>query len=142
MFRFRLDRVLGWEQSKCNLEEFKTGQVSACLHQANSALARLRADYISGEHEAMAASAIGGQELHVLAMWRNVFRRKQDELEFACREWERKLFEQRARWVEARRRCRLLENLRSRRQGEYEYEASRANEAAAGEAFLIRWSRR
>jgi hypothetical protein len=140
MFRFRLDRVYAWETSKCNLEEFKTGQASAFLSKANSALAHLRADYISGEQEAMAAPAIAGQDLHVLAMWRNVFRRKEAELELACRDWERKLFEQRARWVQARRRCRLLGNLRSRRLAEYEYETSRMDESAAAEAYLVRWS--
>ena len=142
MFRFRLARVLEWEQAKCHLEEFRTGQVSASLNKTNSELAHLRADFVRGEREVVSATVMVGPELHALAAWRKVFRSKEATLEAARKDWERKLFEQRARWVQARRRCRLFESLRSRRMDEYEQETSRALEATASEAHLVRWSRR
>jgi len=124
-FQFRLERVLDWRRTEMNLEESRLKQ----LHGAIALLDQERAAAETSRDEAARAvvsrSSVDGTELQLLAAYREAVRLYATRLGQKRREREFELASQQQKLLEARRRLRLLENLKERRRAEWNYEVER-----------------
>ncbi len=128
-FRFRLDRVLDWRHTELDLEESRLKQ----MHAAVAALDRERAELESNATEARRQVAlresVDARDLHALSAFREAVDLQRQRLAVKRRQREAEIVTQQQKLLEARRRCRLLENLRERRMAEWKYETQRQEEA-------------
>ena len=129
-FRFRLDRVLDWRRTQLDLEEGRLKQ----LHAAVAALDRQRAELESAgaaaRRDVSTREAVEGFDLHLLEAFRAAVRSQCERLQQERRKREAEIARQQQKLLEARRRLRLLENLRERRRAEWRYEMDREEESA------------
>lgn len=89
--------------------------------------------------ELLAGGAVDGSSLGALSAYRARLERERSANEHQRAETREKILQQRGRMVEAQRRVRLLEKLRSRRMEEWRVANDREMENFASEAFLARW---
>jgi flagellar export protein FliJ len=128
-FRFRLDRVLDWRRAELELEETRLKQ----LHAARAALDQEKAALQSARDDAgrsvLARSSIDGAELHLLSSYNAAVKLLSVRLDEKRRASEQAAVAQQQKLMEARRRLRLLENLKERRLAEWKYDTERQMEA-------------
>jgi flagellar export protein FliJ len=124
-FQFRLGRVLDWRRTELELEERRLKQ----LHASIALLERERAALESAGDQASRAlltqAAVDGTELHALSAYRAAVTLQSIRLDQKRRQLQTDLAAQQQKLLEARRRLRLLENLKERRRVEWSYEAER-----------------
>jgi flagellar export protein FliJ len=140
-FRFRLEKVLSWQRTQTDLEENRTKQMSAALAQTRAALVEVESSRAGAGRETVQAATLHPRDLAALAGYRRRLALREAALRRQEQECEQRLADQRRRWVEARRRCRLLEKLKERRLAEYTLQLGREFDAQASEMFLSRWRR-
>jgi len=140
-FRFRLERVLSWQRVVTELEEARTRQWLAALAETQAGRVQLAGARREAEEQLMTAPALLPQELDTLADYREGLATRDRELRKREQNCEQRLEEQRRCWMDARRRCRLLEKLRERRLAEYRIELDRELETLAMESFAAGRSR-
>jgi flagellar export protein FliJ len=141
-FRFPLERVLSYRQLECDREKGKLES----LVQRREAEAREEENWIAqrsaAEHSVQAAGErVSGPELEALDGFRQYVSWRRQELQRRRLATERDIAAQREALVEARRKARLLEELKGRRRGEWQREADRELELFAGEIYLAKWKR-
>ena len=124
-FRFRLDRVLDWRRTEMDLEESRLKQLHAAIASLDRERAELEAERDEASRAVLARKAIDGTELHALSAYREAVKEHFVRLAQRRREREAELAAQQQKLLEARRRLRLLENLKERRRVEWNYEAER-----------------
>jgi hypothetical protein len=140
-YQFRLARALDWYAKQCQVEEER---LRLCAERAVRARAEIDDHQKSVLAQQMELIQTSRPETHELASL-EPFRRgaKQQELRLRrnCIKYEQELDSQRGVAQAARRRVRLVENLRDRRLVEYRYEADRELEALAAETHLAGFAR-
>jgi hypothetical protein len=141
-FRFRLEKVLSWQRTVTDLEEARTKQWLAALAQTRNARAQLVLSREEAGRAVVAAAALEPQDLVALAEFRWGVAARDLELQKREQDCEQKLAEQRRRWIEARRRCLLLEKLKERRLAEYRAQLDHELETVAMESFAAGWGRK
>ena len=137
-FRFRLEKVLEWQQARSDLEESKLKQLNATLEKLIQSLAMLRATRTAAELEVRALDTLRGADLAALSSYRTYLEHCESSLireHDSCRQ---RRDQQRDIWAETHRRLRLLEKLKARRLAAFEFESNRELEKVAAELFLIR----
>jgi hypothetical protein len=141
-FVFPLTHVLNWHRTQCDVHESAIRQFCRKLEQANSQLAQTRSVWIASEHAVLGRRELTRMDLDALAGFRLRLRRQEQTLLGTCREIEARLAEERGRWLEVRRRVRMLEKLKARRVQQYVYEHDRELEQFAAEMYLAQWQTR
>lgn len=140
-FRFPLERVLDWRASQVQLEE---ARLAGLLFQRQAIEAR-RAE-AAGEGaraaEAVRRDGVSGAELMTMHGFQNALATRLARLAAERRECEDRIAAQRAALADARRRQKLLENLKQRRRGAWEQELARTEENEAAELYLAGLVRR
>jgi len=157
-FRFPLERVLSWRQAQLNIEELGLRRLNAELQTVAQELDACRGRRISAQSSLLIgspqAAASGGtalmirpqvqvmgtdlRDLEQVGLW--AARRERELLKKA--EGLRVMIEKQTRALtEARRRVRLLENLKQRRKEDWTAEESRELEELAGESAVTTWRR-
>lgn len=130
-FRFRLDRVLDWRRTELDREETRLKQ----LHAARTALEHEKAALQESKEQAsrdlVSRAHVDGAELRLLSDYRAAVKRLSARIDEKRRENQKAAAAQQQKLLEARRRLRLLENLRDRRLAEWKYETERQLEAEA-----------
>ena len=128
-FRFRLDRVLDWRRTELDMEETRLRQ----LHAERAALDREKAALESARDNAgrsvLERDSVYGSELQLLSGYRAAVKLLSARLDEKRRTSEQATLAQQQKLLEARRRLRLLENLKDRRLAEWKYEKERQLEA-------------
>jgi flagellar export protein FliJ len=124
-FKFRLDRVLDWRHSELEMEENRLRR----LYAAVAAIDRERAGLESARDQAgralLARASVDGADLQFLSSYRAAVKSQCARLEQQRRERQQETAAQQQRLLTARRRLRLLENLKDRRLAEWKYETER-----------------
>jgi hypothetical protein len=138
-FHFPLQKVLEWRRKQLEVEEARFRQRLAALAAVDHARAELEAAALRAECEVRRSSRIAGSDLAALNSYR--IRARADASRLAERRvgCARALAAQKAVMLEARRRCRLLERLRERREGEWKTAAGRELDQIASESYLAQW---
>jgi flagellar export protein FliJ len=139
-FRFRLETVLGWRQSRLEAEETRLRRLFEELRRVENARARVEQEKNEGDRAVLYAQSADAADLEALASHRAHCAREMERLASERARCERRIAEQRQRLLEAERGMRLLEKLRERQYSEWHAEMNREQEAAAAELFLGRWS--
>ena len=138
-FQFRLDRVLEWYRTQLQLEESRLAACLAALSLVQERIARLQAERLSVERDAISGSSILGCDLASLGFYRLCAKNDAAGMDEERVRRERTLCDQRAAVLAAQRRVRLVEKLRDRRLSEHRFAEDRALETLAAESYLSKW---
>ncbi len=141
-FTFRLEKVLRWRQTQLELEQFALSRLAAECLRWDAALKKLEDERRAAGQAAHSSGPVGGGYLAALAAYQKHVQHEKQICAERLRECERKMEQQRARLLKARREFRLLERLRQLRRAEWEIAVDREFEALAAEAYLARWTPR
>ena len=134
-FRFRLDRVLDWRRTEQNLEESRLKQLYGSIAQLENERTALESASDRAARSLLSQPAIDGLDLQALNAYRAAVRAQSARLKQKRRERESELNAQKQKLLEARRRLRLLENLRDRRRVEWSYGVEREEAAEQNGPF-------
>ena len=140
-FRFSLEKVLRWRSIQVATEEAKLKK----LLQEQLQLQKIRAEI--GAEEARLASSLGtlqglsGADLRAAHSYSLLLRKQAEKLLRHLSKVEQELTTQKAAYRQAKQRCRLLEELRSRKLAEWTYEQARELDALVSESYLANWGR-
>ncbi len=140
-FRFSLEKVLRWRSVELTTEEARL----KALVQEQLHLQTLLAQ-VSAERSKLISSLgtmpdLRGDDLRTLTACGLRLRRNAENLAQQLLRCGRDLAKQRKKYSEAKRRVRLLEELKERRLREWKYEEAALLEELASESFLANWNR-
>src|ERR1700678_323017 len=141
-FQFSLEKVLRWRAVELTTEEAKL----KALVQQQLHLQTLLAS-VSAERSKLISSLgsmpdLRGDDLRTLTACGLRLRRTAENLAQQLMRCSRELSKQRKKYSEAKRRVRLLEELKDRRLREWKYEEAVLLEELASESFLAYWTLR
>ncbi|HBY59017.1 MAG TPA: hypothetical protein DEH78_04300 [Solibacterales bacterium] len=137
-FEFPLRRVKDLRERQAEVEEEVLRRRQLELDEVERRKEALAAEYARQEEAAAREPA----ELAALEVYRRFVARKQAELDAEALECRRRIDEQRAVVIEARRKFRLLESLEQRKLTEWRKDCDREEQTIADELFLGRWEPR
>jgi flagellar FliJ protein len=139
-FEFSLDRVLNFRRTQAELERRKLeslGIERATLVRQISDLMRQRQESHKREDLALGATIIP-QQLAARETFHGFLSREKSRLQGLLNNLETAIQRQRQQFMEARRKCELLENLRGKRLSEWTAEMQKELEELASDAFRAR----
>ena len=138
-FRFRLDSVLRWRETEVTLQEARLSAAAKRLAELKAAVVSIQSTLdhaqrrLLAEPEGLALQSFGAFRLVANAHMRDCERR--------IAEAQKTVVEETKRLVEATRKVRLLEKLRSEQHTEWRRDFDRELATFADEAFLYRQNR-
>ena len=140
-FHFSLQRVLEWRELQMRREEEKLStlqnQLAEVLHRENAlAVAQLNA-----EMKLLGQASVEGSEFRALAAFQLRIRGEKISLLASRRNIEEQIAEQRKRLLQARKDCKILDNLKDRRKKAWTYLSDRELENTAAESYISSWAR-
>lgn len=138
-FRFRLRRVLQWQERICRLEEDKLRQFAAEVAETDAKLSRLAAERVSIEQEFAGHASLSPRDLQALAQYR-----RRAAMQRVAFEQEREarlavLTGQREKLLAERRKLQVMEKLRDRALQEHTRAVEREIEMVSYESYLSTW---
>jgi flagellar export protein FliJ len=140
-FHFPLEKVLRWRLVQLAAEEAKQKQ----LLQEQVKLQTLGAELGLEKSKLCASLAtlpdLGGEDLRATAAYSVRLKHLAENIAQQTARCERNLAVQRKKYRDAQQRCRLLEELKSRRFAQWQYEQGRQLETLASESYLANWNR-
>ena len=140
-FHFRLETVLKWRAEQARAEETLLDRLRLERLAHERALAHV-ANTLQREQQAVLASPqLDGAALAALDTFRRRAHRESLRIQAALAACEQRIEKQKAAVREARRRHKLLENLRDRRLAAWQTAFDLEIEQQAGELFLARHAR-
>jgi flagellar export protein FliJ len=140
-FQFSLEKVLRWRVVELTTEEAKLkGLVQHQLHLQTQLAG------VSAERSNLITSLgnmpdLRGDDLRTVTACGLRLRRNAENLSQQLLRCGRELSKQKRQYSEAKRRVRLLEELKDRRLQEWKYEQAALLEELASESFLANWNR-
>lgn len=141
-FRFRLQRVLDWQQKVCLAEEealrLRLLEVAHCQEK----LAKLTARSVAMEHEFLGQRAMFSPDLKAFAEFRRSIVQERRELVSEQEKKEARMAEQRQKLLAERRKLEVFQKLRQRAWTEYSAAADRELEALGLESYLSAFVKR
>jgi hypothetical protein len=139
-FKFRLESVLRWRQSKLEMEQFALSRLATERARWDQVLAELETSRAHADRLVLSSETLHGRDLQAMVRYKELVG-KQKQMALNRRdECDRKMEQQRERLLQARRDFRLLEKLRQARRAEWESAVDREFEALAAESYLARWT--
>ncbi|HEX5227930.1 MAG TPA: hypothetical protein VFW44_09480 [Bryobacteraceae bacterium] len=140
-FQFSLEKVLRWRSVELSTEEAKLkALVQEQLH-LQTQLAEVSAERSKLISSLGTMPDLRGDDLRTLTACGLRMRRTAENLAQELLRCGRELARQRRTYSLAKRRVRLLEELKNRRMQEWKYEEAAALETLASESFLANWNR-
>jgi hypothetical protein len=141
-FRFSLQKVLDWRKAQLDREQVRFEQQAAAVAELDRARADLEASGLRTEVQVRGWNPVAGVDLAALANHRLYMKAERQKIDARRVDAQKKLAAQQSAVLEARRRFRLLERLKERRQAEWQHAADKEMEEIAAESYLARWNRR
>jgi flagellar export protein FliJ len=140
-FEFSLERVLRWRSVELAGEEAKLKQLVQQQLHLQSVLAEVSAERSKLISSLGSLPNLSGNDLRTLTACGLRLRRTAQSLSQQLLECGRDLSVQRRKYGEAKRRVRLLEELKERRLREWKYEEAALLEELASDSYLASWNR-
>lgn len=140
-FRFSLEKVLRWRSVELTTEEARLKALVQQQLQLQTMLAEVSAERSKLISSLGSMPDLRGDDLRTLTACGLRLRRNAENLAQQLMKCGRELTKQRKRYGEAKRRVRLLEELKNRRLQEWKYEEAALLEELASESFLANWNR-
>lgn len=141
-FEFPLQRVLDWRKSQLDLTEATFRRAMEAVASVERMAAALQAAARSEASAVQASRPLMGGALGALNGYQRFVLVKGKELERRREECGKRAAEAERAMLEARRRTRLLEKLKEKRQLEWQAAGSRELEELASDSYLAQWNRR
>ena len=138
-FRFRLQRVLQWQERICRLEEDKLRQFAAEVAETEAKLSRLAAERVSIEQEFGEHASLSPRDLQALAQYRHRAAIQRLTLEQEREGRVAVLTGQREKLLAERRKLQVFEKLRDRALQEHTRAVDREIEMVSYESYLSTW---
>lgn len=136
-FSFRLERVLEWRRAQLDVAQAAMSRLAAECARWDTILANLAS--ARAQAEGLLGGPVNGAELGALARYQVYVEQQRKIALDRRRDAVARMEQQRARVLQARRECRLLEKLRQARRAEWESAVNREFEALAAETYLAQW---
>ncbi|PWT98255.1 MAG: hypothetical protein C5B51_29615 [Terriglobia bacterium] len=135
-FRFRLQRILEWQQRVYQTEQERFHQCLSRCVELDHAIAQLALRSGAIEHEFASQPRIDASGLQALGEFRKqtLVERRRLRQELAAN--QRAVSEQRAKLLAEKRRLQILERLRERARADHQVSVDRELEALGLESFL------
>src|ERR1700722_19609089 len=140
-FQFSLEKVLRWRGVELTAEEAKLKAMLQVQLHLQTQLADVSAERSKLISSLGSMPDLRGDDLRTLTACGLRLRRTAETLAQRLLQCGRELTKQRRKYSEAKRRVRLLEELKDRRLQEWKYEDAARLEELASESFLANWNR-
>jgi len=140
-FQFSLEKVLRWRGVELTAEEAKLKALLQEQLHLQTQLAEVSAQRSKLISSLGAMPDLRGDDLRTLTACGLRLRRNAENLAQQLLRCSRELAKQRKSYSEAKRKVRLLEELKARRLAEWKYEEAALLEELASESFLASWNR-
>jgi flagellar export protein FliJ len=140
-FQFSLEKVLRWRGVELTAEEAKLKAMLQVQLHLQTQLADVSAERSKLISSLGSMPDLRGDDLRTLTACGLRLRRSAETLAQRLLQCGRELTKQRKKYSEAKRRVRLLEELKDRRLQEWKYEEAAQLEELASESFLANWNR-
>ena len=140
-FRFSLEKVLRWRSVELTGEEAKLKALVQQQLHLQTLLAEVRAERSKLISSLGTMPDLRGDDLRTLTACGLRLRRNAENLAQQLLRCGRELAKQRKKYSEAKRRVRLLEELKDRRLQEWKYQEAALLDELASESFLAGWNR-
>ncbi len=140
-FQFSLEKVLRWRGVELTTEEAKLKAMLQVQLHLQTQLADVSAERSKLISSLGSMPDLRGDDLRTLTACGLRLRRTAETLAQRLLQCGRELTKQRKKYSEAKRRVRLLEELKDRRLQEWKYEEAAQLEELASESFLANWNR-
>lgn len=140
-FRFRLQRVLEWDETRRKAAENKIRELMAERNGVRDRMSRLQSECAAAEQAVYGASQLDGSSLVAMASYRERISHRLAAEQKTLQRIEQDLQEQQQHWVRAKQRCRAMESLKERRAAEFTYEEGRKRESETADFVVSRWRR-
>ncbi|HTR34861.1 MAG TPA: hypothetical protein VMH80_03090 [Bryobacteraceae bacterium] len=140
-FQFTLDKILRWRTAELSAEEAKLKRLIAQEQHLQSRRAAMGAERVEVAETPGTMPDVTGTDLRGVTVYGLRLRREAEQLALDLVRCQRELAAQRKYYNEAKRRARLLEELKKRKLEEWNYEQGRLLEELASESFLANWNR-
>lgn len=141
-FDFPLERVRKWRESLAEIEEAKLAGLHAELRAIEARQAEVAGELAAAEQIVRTNAVARAEELAALDGYREWVRGTQVVLAQRAAGSRDRIAQQQQALVEARRRFRLLDLLKTRSQEQWKTEFARELESLASEVYLAQWRRR
>ena len=138
-FQFRLDSVLRWRETEVTLQETRLSNAAKRLAELQAAIVRIQSTLDQAQTRLMLEPE--GQVLQSFGAFRSVANEHVRDCERRIADAQHTVAEETTRLVEATRKVRLLEKLRSKQHTDWRRDFNRELTAFADEAFLARGNR-
>jgi flagellar export protein FliJ len=139
-FDFPLERVREWREKQVAVEEAKLERLFAELSAIAAARAELDAEQARNEQLVVQAGGVTASDLQALDGFRRYVKAERGRIETLRADCSKRIEQQRAAILEARRRYELLGRLKQRSLRLWTAEMNRELEANAAEAYLAKWN--
>ena len=140
-FQFSLEKVLRWRSIELTGEEAKLKALVQQQLHLQTQLAEVSAERSQLISSLGTIPDLRGSDLRTVSACGLRLRRNAENLSQQLIRCGRELANQRKKYGEAKRRVRLLEELKDRRHQEWKYEEALVLEELASESFLANWNR-
>jgi len=140
-FSFRLDRVLNLRRQELETAEARLHGIQFQREQARRGAASLGRQILEFHEQNLRLAAMTGAELRAAASYASHLSGERETLLQEERKWETDRQEQLQQVLEMRRKVRLIERLRERKERRHLEAASLELEIQATEAHLAKWVR-
>ena len=139
-FDFPLERVREWREKQLAVEEAKLERLFAELGAIAAARVELDAEQARNEQMVVQSSGVTASDLQALDGFRRYVKAERARIENLRADCDKRIKEQRAAILEARRRYELLARLKQRSLRLWTAGMNRELEASAAEAYLAKWN--
>lgn len=140
-FRFALDKILRWRAIELANEEAKLQRLIQERARINGMLNRVAAERSGLTGSIAVLPGLQGADFRAMAAYSLRLRQHVEKLKDARTRIENGLAAQQKKYADAKRRLRLLEQLKERRIESWKYEEDRELETMAAESYLAGWNR-
>jgi hypothetical protein len=136
-FEFRLERVAAWREEQLELEESRLHQFQAELRNLEARRAALESEAAASARALVRAASLTAEDLHREDQFRRYAARQRELIAAQKTAAERKIQDQRARVLEARKKFELLKRLRAKGLAAWTADLDRELEQQAAEAHRL-----
>jgi flagellar export protein FliJ len=140
-FRFPLEKILRWRAIEAASEEAKLQRLIQERNRIDAMLNRITAECSGLTRSISGLPSLQGADFRAITAYGLRLRQTVEKLKEGRSRIDQGLALQQRKYAEAKRRVRLLEQLKERRLERWKYEEDRQLEILAAESFLAGWNR-
>ena len=138
-FRFTLERVRQWRREQSEIEESALGELVTKRQSLIDGMELLQCERREGDAALVRCATVLAQELAAVESARQWIKTETIRLVSRVQETDKRIEQQRARVVQARRNYELLQRLKDRALQKWQQDADRELDQLAADVFLSQW---